>query len=131
MPKVFLAVAAAVLAVSPVLAQKPIEKTPIRITADLSEAPRKLYHAEIDLPVKPGKADLITPQWIPGNHAPTGQAAQIVGILFTGGGKTLAWRRDDVNLYEFHVDVPASTRIWTRWSNRARRARWRASSGNG
>jgi predicted metalloprotease with PDZ domain len=88
----------------PVFAQK----TPIRITADLTEAARKLYHAEIDLPVKPGeRATFITPQWIPGNHAPTGQANAISGVLFTANGNTLPWRRDDVNLYEFHVDIPA------------------------
>ena len=83
------------------------QKTPITITADLSEAPRKLYHAEIDLPVKSGPATFITPQWIPGNHAPTGPAAHITGIVFTANGQRLPWRRDDVNLYEFHVDVPA------------------------
>jgi predicted metalloprotease with PDZ domain len=84
------------------------QKTPIRITADLTEAPRKLYHAEIDLPVRPGEhATFITPQWIPGNHAPTGEANAIAGVIFTAEGKTLPWRRDDVNLYEFHVDIPA------------------------
>jgi predicted metalloprotease with PDZ domain len=84
------------------------QKTPIRITVDLTEAPRKLYHAEIDLPVKPGEhASFITPQWIPGNHAPTGEANAIAGVEFTADGKTLAWRRDNVNLYEFHVDIPA------------------------
>ena len=83
------------------------QKTPIRITADLSEAPRKLFHAEIDLPVKSGPATFITPQWIPGNHAPTGPVSQIVGVAFTANGQTLPWRRDDVNLYEFHVDIPA------------------------
>ena len=84
------------------------QKTPIKITADLTEASRKLYHAEIDLPVKPGEhATFITPQWIPGNHAPTGQANAISGVIFTANGNTLPWRRDDVDLYEFHVDIPA------------------------
>jgi predicted metalloprotease with PDZ domain len=83
------------------------QKTPITITADLSEAPRRLFHAEIDLPVKPGPATFITPQWIPGNHAPTGPVSQIVGVVFTANGQTLKWRRDDVNLYEFHLDIPA------------------------
>jgi predicted metalloprotease with PDZ domain len=89
------------------------QKTPIRITVDLTEAPRRLYHAEIDLPVTPGKtANLITPQWIPGNHAPSGEANAISGVVFTAGGpdgsgRALAWRRDDVNLYEFHVEIPA------------------------
>ena len=85
----------------------PDQQTPIRITADLTEAPRKLYHAEIDLPVKAGPATFITPQWIPGNHAPNGPVSEIVGVVFTANGKTLPWRRDDVNLYEFHVDIPA------------------------
>ena len=94
---------AAVLAI-PAFAQK----TPIRITADLSDAPRKLFHAEVDLPVKPGEhATFITPQWIPGEHAPNGPAATIVGVVFTANGQVLPWRRDDVNLYEFHVDIPA------------------------
>jgi predicted metalloprotease with PDZ domain len=82
-------------------------QTPIRITADLTEAPRKLYHAEIDLPVKTGPNTFITPEWIPGNHRPTGPVSDITGIVFTANGKTLLWRRDEENLYEYHVDVPA------------------------
>jgi hypothetical protein len=88
------------------------QKTPIQITADLTEAPRKLYHAEIDLPVKAGPVTFITPEWIPGNHAPTGPIAHITGIVFYAVGKDgsmtkLDWRRDDVNLYEFHLEIPA------------------------
>lgn len=83
------------------------QKTPIQIVADLTDAPRKLYHAEVDLPVKPGPLTLITPQWIPGNHRPTGPASDITGVVFTIDGKPIEWRRDDVNLYEFHVNIPA------------------------
>ena len=83
-------------------AQKPI----IQITADLSDAPRKLYHAEIDLPVTPGPLSLTTPKWIPGNHRPTGPADQITGVVFTANGKPLVWRRDDVDLYQFHLTIP-------------------------
>jgi predicted metalloprotease with PDZ domain len=80
---------------------------PIRITADLTDAPRKLFHAEIEVPVTPGPITLITPQWIPGNHRPTGPANEITGVAFSANGQTLPWRRDDVNLYEFHLTVPA------------------------
>ena len=80
---------------------------PISITADLTDAPRKLYHAEIDLPVKPGPLALITPQWIPGNHRPTGPVSDITGVVFTADGHVLPWRRDDVDLYEFHLTIPA------------------------
>jgi predicted metalloprotease with PDZ domain len=92
---------AAIALTAPVFSQ-----TPIRITADLTEAPRKLYHAEIDLPVKPGPATFITPEWIPGNHRPTGPVSDITGIVFTADGKPLYWRRDDQNLYEYHVEIP-------------------------
>ena len=65
-------VASALAFATPAFAQ-----TPIRITADLTEAPRKLYHAEIDIPVKPGHLALTTPEWIPGNHRPTGPVEDI------------------------------------------------------
>jgi predicted metalloprotease with PDZ domain len=80
--------------------------TPIQITADLTEAGRKLYHAEVELPVKTGPLTLITPQWIPGNHRPTGPVNNITGVVFTANGQTLPWRRDDVNLFEFHLTIP-------------------------
>ncbi len=83
------------------------QKAPIVITADLSDAPRKLYHAEVDIPVKAGIVSLTTPKWIPGNHRPTGPVDDITGVVFTANGQTLKWRRDDADLYEFHVTVPA------------------------
>ncbi|HEU5351499.1 MAG TPA: M61 family peptidase [Terracidiphilus sp.] len=104
-PCSFAALAAAFLVVFPtaaILAQP----APIQITADLSDAPRKLYHAEIVLPVKPGPLALITPEWIPGTHMPAGPAECISGVVFTANGKPLPWRRDDVNLYEFHLTIP-------------------------
>jgi predicted metalloprotease with PDZ domain len=82
------------------------QKTPIQITADLSDAPRKLYHAEVDLPVSAGPLTLTTPEWIPGAHMPAGPAGEITGVVFTANGQPLTWRRDDVNLYEFHLTVP-------------------------
>jgi predicted metalloprotease with PDZ domain len=82
------------------------QTAPIRITADLSDTPRKVYHAEIDIPVKPGPVTLTTPQWIPGTHRPTPLVDSITGVVFTANGQTLAWRRDDVNMFEYHVTVP-------------------------
>ncbi len=87
-------------------AQPSPKAAPIQITADLTEAPRKLYHAEIELPVKSGPLTLITPQWIPGNHRPSGPVAEITGVVFRANGQTLPWRRDDVNMYEYHVTIP-------------------------
>ncbi len=82
------------------------QKAPIQITADLSDAPRKLFHAEVDLPVTAGPLTLTTPKWIPGDHRPNGFADNIVGVVFTANGQTLGWRRDDVDLYQFHLTIP-------------------------
>jgi predicted metalloprotease with PDZ domain len=83
------------------------QQAPIQITADLSDAPRKLYHAEVDLPVTAGPLTLTTPKWIPGTHMPAGPAEDITGVVFTANGQPLTWRRDDVDLYEFHLTIPA------------------------
>jgi predicted metalloprotease with PDZ domain len=82
------------------------QSTPIRITADLTDAPRKLFHAEIDLPVKPGPLALTEAAWIPGNHSQRYVENDITGIVFTANGQTIAWQRDDVDLYKFHLIVP-------------------------
>jgi predicted metalloprotease with PDZ domain len=81
-------------------------ESPIHITADLSEAPRKLFHAEIDLPVKEGPLTLTAAKWIPGTHSPIGPVNNIVGLTFTANHQVLEWRRDDVDLYQFHVAIP-------------------------
>jgi len=82
------------------------QKPPIEITADLSDAPRKLFHADVDLPVTAGPLTLTTPKWIPGHHMPSGPVEEITGVVFTANGRTLEWRRDDVDLYQFHLTIP-------------------------
>jgi hypothetical protein len=57
------------------------QKPPIRITADLSDAPRKLFHAEMDLPVTTGPLALTTPKWIPAQHMPYGPAGTRCGLM--------------------------------------------------
>ncbi len=78
----------------------------IRLSVDLREAPRRIFHARLDLPARPGPLTLLYPEWIPGEHAPDGPVSELVGLRFTAAGKTLPWRRDDVNLYMFHLEVP-------------------------
>ncbi|MFL6447690.1 MAG: M61 family metallopeptidase [Bryobacteraceae bacterium] len=80
---------------------------PIGISVDLTDAPRKILHARLSYPVKPGPLTLVYPKWIPGEHSPTGPIDNLAGVEFTANGKTIPWRRDDVNMYAFHLDVPA------------------------
>ena len=96
----------AIMLVALALTSAQAQKKPIQITADLSDAPRKLYHAEVDLPVTAGSLTLTTPEWIPGTHQPYGPAEEITGVVFTANGKPIPWRRDDVDLYAFHLTIP-------------------------
>src|ERR1700753_480375 len=80
---------------------------PIRVTAELTQVGRKIYSSESDIPVKPGRLALTMVKWIPGDHAPNGAVADLLGLVFTANGKTLPWRRDDVDMFGFHLDIPA------------------------
>lgn len=80
---------------------------PIRVTADLSDVARRMYHSDTDIAVKPGPLVITTPKWIPGTHAPNGPIADLTGLYFSVDGKTIPFRRDDVDMFEFHVTVPA------------------------
>lgn len=81
----------------------------IRLEVDASEAPRKLYHARLVIPVEPGPTTLYYPKWIPGTHGPTGRIADLAGIKMRAGDKNVPWKRDDVDMYAFHCTVPEGT----------------------
>jgi predicted metalloprotease with PDZ domain len=79
----------------------------ITISVDATDAPRKMIHAQMRIPAKPGTLTLYYPKWIPGEHGPTGPITDLTGLKFSAGGKTLNWRRDLLDGYTFRVDVPA------------------------
>ena len=79
----------------------------ISLSVDATEAPRKIFHARMTIPAKPGSLTLYYPKWIPGEHGPTGPIQDLAGLKFTAGGKTLPWRRDLLDGWTFHVEVPA------------------------
>ncbi len=76
------------------------------IDVDASEAPRRLIHTKMSVPVKAGPMSLLYPKWIPGEHGPTGPIEDLAGVRISANGHQIPWRRDDVNIYEFHIDVP-------------------------
>ena len=87
-----------------------IQAQSIHLRVDLTDAPRNLYHAKLSIPAKPGAMTLVFPKWIPGNHRPSGPIAALTGIHMEAGGKPLAWQRDDIDMYAFHVTVPDGAR---------------------
>lgn len=80
---------------------------PITIAVDATEAPRKILHARLSIPANPGPLTLMYPKWIPGEHGPTGPIIDLAGLKLSAAGKPIPWRRDDVEMYAFHIEVPA------------------------
>lgn len=78
----------------------------VTLSVDASDAPRKIFHAQLHIPAKPGTLTLYYPKWIPGEHGPTGPITDLTGLKFTASGKTLKWRRDLLDGFTFHVEVP-------------------------
>jgi predicted metalloprotease with PDZ domain len=79
----------------------------IRLAVDLTDAPRNIYHARLNIPVKPGPFTLVYPKWIPGNHRPSGPVHNLTGLRMEASGRAIPWERHDVDMYAFHVNVPA------------------------
>jgi len=81
----------------------------VQLQVDASDAPRRLFHVHMTMPAKPGPMTLLYPEWIPGEHGPAGPIANLVGLKVSAGTQTIAWKRDSVNMYAFHLDVPAGS----------------------
>ena len=82
-------------------------QTAVKLRVDATDAPRRLFHVRMTMTAKAGPLTLLYPEWIPGEHGPTGPIVNLVGLKIEGGGKPIAWKRDSVNMYAFHLDVPA------------------------
>jgi len=79
----------------------------ITISVDATHAPRKIFHASLKIPASAGDLTLYYPKWIPGEHAPDGPVVDLAGLFFRAGGHDLKWRRDTLDGFTIHIDVPS------------------------
>jgi predicted metalloprotease with PDZ domain len=79
----------------------------VSLVVDATEAPRKIFHAHLTIPANAGTLTLYYPKWIPGEHGPTGPIQDLAGLKFTANGQVLKWRRDLLDGWTFHVEVPS------------------------
>ena len=79
----------------------------IQLAVDATDIAHGIFRINETVPVKPGPLVLLYPQWLPGAHAPQGAIDKLAGLLITANGKAIAWRRDPVDIYAFHLDIPA------------------------
>jgi predicted metalloprotease with PDZ domain len=96
----------AALCLVTILAPAGATEAPITLKVDASAVARRLVHAQLTIPAAPGPLTLYYPKWVPGTHGPTGPIGRLGGLKLTAAGQPLAWRRDSVELYSFHCEVP-------------------------
>jgi predicted metalloprotease with PDZ domain len=92
-------------------AQQNAQQGVIQVNVDARDAPRRLIHVQLHIPARPGPITLLYPQWIQGEHGPTGPIADVVSLKFRANNKTVSWRRDSVNLYAFHLTMPEGSTV--------------------
>ena len=78
---------------------------PISISVDATQVVQKVLHAELSIPTRPGPLTLYYPKWMPADHSPDGPIWNVVGLKFSGGGKSIPWSQDPVDMYTFHLEV--------------------------
>jgi predicted metalloprotease with PDZ domain len=83
----------------------------IQLDVDATNLDQKIFNVHERIPVTAGKLVLFYPKWLPGTHSPTGPINQFAGLKLTANGKPLEWKRDTVEMFAFHVDVPAGVQF--------------------
>ena len=79
----------------------------MKIDVNATDTDHRIFSVHETIPVKPGPMYLLYPQWIPGDHEPSGPIDKVAGLMIHANGKVLPWQRDKYNVYAFHIDVPA------------------------
>lgn len=83
----------------------------IQLDVDVTDTERGIFRIKETIPVaESGRTVLLYPKWLPGNHAPRGEIEKLAGLVIRAGGRVLPWRRDPVDVYAFHIDVPEGAR---------------------
>ncbi len=94
----------------PVAVDKPLA-VPMQLLVDATDTARAIFQVKQKIPVTPGEPlILLFPQWLPGKHGPRGALAELTGLKIKAGGKPVNWTRDPVDVYAFHIDVPAGVK---------------------
>jgi predicted metalloprotease with PDZ domain len=79
----------------------------IELAVDATDLSQHIFRVHETVPVQQaGDFVLLYPKWIPGNHSPTGPIPTLGGLIIKSGTQRLAWTRDVVDDYAFHVNVP-------------------------
>jgi predicted metalloprotease with PDZ domain len=78
---------------------------------DATDTQRGIFRVRQTIPVaKSGHMVLLYPKWLQGKHGPRGEIEKLTGLQISAGGKRLQWKRDPLDVFAFHIDVPAGAK---------------------
>ena len=75
----------------------------IRLSVDASDTGRRIVHVHETVTGIGADTALLYPKWLPGKHSPEGPIDRLAGIKISAQGAPVAWTRDPVEIYAFHV----------------------------
>ena len=78
----------------------------ITLSVDASDNVRGIFRVTEKIPVSAGPVTLLYPKWLPGTHSDEGPISKLAGLKLAADGRTIAWRRDSVDMSAFHAVVP-------------------------
>ncbi len=78
----------------------------ISLLVDITGVSNRVFNVHETIPVKGREITLLYPEWLPGTHSPSNPVVQLAGLIVTANGKRIAWVRDSVDMYAFHVEIP-------------------------
>ncbi len=78
----------------------------ISLAVDITNVNDRVLNVHETIPIKGREITLLYPEWLPGTHSPSNPIGELAGLVITANGKRIAWKRDRVNMYAFHVEVP-------------------------
>ena len=78
----------------------------LALSVDATDLQRRIFRVHEEIPVVAGPLTLLYPQWLPGKHSPQGPIDKLAGLAISGNGQPIAWKRDPLDVYAFHLDVP-------------------------
>ena len=78
---------------------------------DATDTQRGIFRVKQTIPVaKSGHMVLLYPKWLQGKHGPRGEIEKLTGLQISANGKRLQWKRDAVDVFAFHIDVPSGAK---------------------
>jgi len=100
----------------------------IRYEVDATDLDRRVVSVRQTIPVTGRSLTLLYPKYLPGNHAVSGPIQLLAGLTFSAAGQRVEWRRDAVDPYAFHIDLPAGVseiEASFQWLTQSDNANWR------